>query len=154
MKGQGKRMAADLSSGRSDVGLQVGAADSGHLEGEPALAADLGDGDGLPHPLDLTGLLLGSLATDGDSKRRPGHVLVGKLEVDDVESRLRRLVGDVEGSVLVVFAFDLGLAWTLDGEGEAAVSGILRVDGESVVLGTNRKSWSTYWPFNCCEHLL
>ena len=61
-------------------------------------------------------------------------MLVGKLEVDDVESRLRRLVGDIEGSVFVVFAFDLGLARTLDGEREAAVSGVLRVDGESVVL--------------------
>ena len=40
----------------------------------------------------------------------PGHVLIGELQVDDVEAGLGRLVGDVEGSVLVVLALDLGLA--------------------------------------------
>ena len=49
------------------------------------------------------------LSADGDGEGRSRDVLVGELEVDDVEAGLGRAVGDVQPAVLVVLAFDLGL---------------------------------------------
>ena len=60
-------------------------------------------------------------------------MLVGELEVDDVEAGLGGPVGDVEAAVLVVLAFDLCLARPLYGEGEAAVARVPRVHVEGVV---------------------
>ena len=47
------------------------------------------------------------LSADGEGRSR--DVLVGELEVDDVEAGLGRAVRDVQPAVLVVLAFDLGL---------------------------------------------
>ena len=52
---------------------------------------------------------ISNLSADGDGEGRPRDVLVGELEVDDVEAGLGRAVGDVQPAVLVVLAFDLGL---------------------------------------------
>ena len=52
---------------------------------------------------------ISNLSADGDGEGRSRDVLVGELEVDDVEAGLGRAVRDVQPAVLVVLAFDLGL---------------------------------------------
>ena len=42
-----------LPSRSCDGGPEVRAVDARHLEGQPALAPDLGDGDGLSQPVDV-----------------------------------------------------------------------------------------------------
>ena len=52
----------------------------------------LGDGHSLPQSVDVFGDALGSLAGNGDGERRSGNVLVGKLQVDDIQPRLNEII--------------------------------------------------------------
>lgn len=149
------------ATGRCDRRRQIERRDSRHLERQFALTADLGDwhwknrrkmsqsvtepiivqtegkkGIGrtsLAAPLYLLALAVAALAGDLDREGRALDVVVGELEVHDVVAGLGRLVGDVEGAVLVVLALYLGLARALHGEREPAVAGVAGVDGEGVV---------------------
>ena len=49
-------------------------------------------------------------------------MLVSKLDVHDVVSRLRGFVGNAAGSVLVVMALNVCLAGALDGQAQPAIA--------------------------------
>ena len=107
---------------RSDHGVQVGHRDPRHLECQATLGANLRDGDGLPHPLDVLRHLLASLSRYRDLEGRSGDVGVSKLDVDDVEAGLGRFVVDVKSSVFIVLAVNLCLGRSLNRERESAVA--------------------------------
>ena len=62
------------------------------------------------------------MVTDLAGEGRSLDVVVGKLEVDDVEAGLLGVVGDLQLAVPFVVALDLGLAGALHGEGHATIS--------------------------------
>lgn len=121
------------SARRGDRRGQIERGDSGHLEGQLALAADLGDGDRLPLALDLLALPVGALAGNLHGEGRPVDVVIGKLEIDDVIARLGWLVRNVERSVVLVRTLDLGLARAFDGQRQTTVAGIAGVHGEHII---------------------
>ena len=58
---------------------------------------------------------------------------IRKFDVDNVESWLRRLVINIQGSIVIVLAVYLCLGWTFNRQGEASIAGRFCVDLESVV---------------------
>ena len=86
------------------------------LEGSKVVVAQvLGQGQ-LGAGSDRDGVALGALAGDLAGEGRSVDVLVGKLGGDLVLARSCWQVRDINCSVLVVLAVDLGLAWTLDSQ--------------------------------------
>lgn len=122
----------DTTGGR-DGGGKIEGRDSGYLEGQLALAADLGNRYGLSLPLNLLTLSIAALAADLNSERRALDVVVRELEIHDVVAGLGGLVGDVQSAVFVILALDLGLTRTLHRERETAEAGVPCVDGKVVL---------------------
>ena len=50
------------------------------------------------------------------------HMLISKLDVDDVGSRLRGFVGDTARSIFVVMTLDVSLAGALDRQAHATIA--------------------------------
>ncbi len=92
------------------------------LKAQFALATDVGCLSDLALAGDSLHDTGGWVASDIDRKGTAGNILVGVFNVDDVSSGLGGAVGDEAGSVLVVMAFDVSLAWTLNGEAQATKS--------------------------------
>lgn len=49
-------------------------------------------------------------------------MVVGELQVDDVVAGLRGTIGNVEGTVSVVFTLDFSFARTFDGQRQSSVT--------------------------------
>lgn len=121
------------SAGRRDRRCQIEGRYAGHFEGELALAADLSDRHGLATSLYLLALPVASLAGDLDGERRSLDVMIGKFEIHYVVAGLGRLVRDVERTVGVILALDLGLARSFHRQGQTTETGVSRVDRECVL---------------------
>lgn len=83
---------------------------------------DVRNRGGLPlflYPLTLN---VGSFTVDLDREWGSAHVVVGKLHVQDVISRLGGYVVDFNGSIFVILDLDIGLRGTLHGDGQTAVA--------------------------------
>lgn len=85
---------SDTAGGR-DGGGKIEGCNSGHLEGQLALAADLGNRYSLSLPLNFLPLSIATFAADLNSEWRALDVVVRKLEIHDVIAGLGGLVGDV-----------------------------------------------------------
>ena len=122
-----------LAGRRSDASRQIHGGNARNLEGQSAFASDFRLGHSGAFAFDSLRLRVGSFARHFDGVRRSVYVVVGKLEVHDVIARFGRAVRDVQSSIFVVLALDLGLAGTFDGQRETAVAGLAGVDVEGVV---------------------
>ena len=105
---------------RANHGLQAAQVALDHLEAEVRLI--------LEHELiALAGARLAAYLRD---ERRADYVTLGELHRDGVVARRRRIVDHVARAVLVVAAVDLGLARSLDRNGQAAHARVLGHDAE------------------------
>jgi len=50
------------------------------------------------------------------------NMLIGKLDVDDVGAWFRRFVRNTAGTILIVMAFNISLAWAFNGQTQTSVS--------------------------------
>lgn len=99
-----------------------------------ALASHIGNRSLVTVSLDVLPLNVHPFSRYLDSEGRMGHVMVGKLDVQNVQARFSGLVGDQKCSIALLLVSNLRLAWALHTETQATVARFFGVDQNFVLL--------------------